>query len=124
MRNIVGFGFSDDQRSMIVPRPSFQTRMSFFPAFACIRIGFIRRESARPSDRIARIPANATVSEAVRSAAMASTAIADMMTKKARMFCMVHTFLMQECGSCSFVLQELRAMHYCRSLKRLAQNRD
>jgi len=83
---------------MIVPRPSFQTRISRLFAFARTGTGFSRAESARPMERIARVPTKATVSEAVSNAAMASTAIAETMTKNARMFCMVQTFLTEECG--------------------------
>lgn len=96
---------------MIVPRPSFQTRISrlfaFTPAWDLARTGagFSRDETARPMERSARMPTNATVSEAVRTAAMASTAMADTITKNARIFCMVHTFLREECGPSDPFLQ-------------------
>ena len=107
---------------MIVPRPSFQTRISRLFALAFTGTGFSCAEMARPMERSARMPTKATVNEAVRKAAAASTAMAETMTNNARTFCMFKPFFTGKDGPCSLLLQEAFPDAVLRTAKKIVTN--
>ncbi|EGE58288.1 hypothetical protein RHECNPAF_3340091 [Rhizobium etli CNPAF512] len=109
---------------MIVPRPSFQMRISRWPLFALARTGagFIFIERARPTMRTVRMPPTASVTEKVKSSMATKTVAPASMKKMERMFCMgLIPFYRKECGPSFFSLQGKHGfLLSCRALRSLA----